>query len=134
MAKKITQKQRYEALIELVEVNGISVTNGEVGEDEITEGADEMVAFLRSRIDSLEKKVSKADEKADKTKAEVDDNVLSVMTADKVKVSEVVKMLRENKGIEYNSSKVTASLRRLMTAGLVGNVVEKKNSYYFLVG
>ena len=129
MANKITNKQRYEALIELVKANGISLSNGEV-----SEGTDEMVAFLESRIEGLEKKVSKANDKADKEKAEVDAVVLSVMGKDKVKVSEVVSLIREDKGIEYNSSKVTASLRRLMAQGVVGNVVEKKNSYYFLIG
>ena len=129
MANKITNKQRYEALIELVKANGISLSNGEV-----IEGTDEMVAFLESRIEGLDRKVSKANDKADKEKAEVDENVLSVMTEKKVKVSEVVTALREDKGIDYNSSKVTASLRRLMSANLVGNVVEKKNSYYFLIG
>ena len=129
MANKITNKQRYEALIELVKANGISLSNGEV-----VEGTDEMVAFLESRIEGLDRKVSKANDKADKEKAEVDEKVLSVMTEKKVKVSEVVTALREDKGIDYNSSKVTASLRRLMSANLVGNVVEKKNSYYFLIG
>lgn len=129
MANKITNKQRFEALIELVKANGISLSNGEV-----SEGTDEMVAFLESRIEGLDKKVSKANDKADKEKAEVDAVVLSVMGKDKVKVSEVVSLIREDKGIEYNSSKVTASLRRLMAQGVVGNVVEKKNSYYFLIG
>jgi hypothetical protein len=129
MANKITNKQRFEALIELVKANGISVACGEM-----VEGTDEMVAFLEKRIEGLDKKVTKANDKADKEKAEVDEVVLSVMGKDKVKVAEVVSLIREDKGVEYSSSKVTASLRRLMAQGLVGNVVEKKNSYYFLIG
>lgn len=129
MANKITQKQRFEALIDLVESNGISITVGEV-----SEGTDEMVAFLRSRIEALDKKVSKGNEKADKEQAEVDEKVASVMTKDKVKVSEVVNEVNEEYGTNYTSSRITASLRRLMAKGVVGNVTEKKNSYYFLIG
>lgn len=129
MANKITNKQRYEALIELVKANGISLSNGEV-----VEGTDEMVAFLESRIEGLDRKVSKANDKADKEKAEVDEKVLSVLSTDKSKVADVMKRVNAEFGTDYSSSKVTASLRRLMSANLVGNVVEKKNSYYFLIG
>jgi hypothetical protein len=129
MANKITNKQRYEALIELVKANGISLSNGEV-----SEGTNEMVAFLESRIEGLEKKVSKGNEKADKEQAEVDEKVLFVMTKNKVKVSEVVISVNGEYGTNYTSSRITASLRRLMAKGVVGNVVEKKNSYYFLIG
>lgn len=128
MANKITQKQRYEALIDLVKSNGITISNGEV-----TEGVDEMVAFLCSRIEALDKKVSRSNEKTDKEQAEVDEKVLSVMTQNKVKVAEVMKFVNAEFDTEYTSSRITSSLRRLMAKGLVGNVVEKKNSYYFLV-
>ena len=93
-----------------------------------------MVAFLESRIEGLEKKVSKANDKADKEKAEVDERVQSVLSTEKSKVADIMKSVNAEFGTDYSSSKVTASLRRLMSVGVVGNVVEKKNSYYFLIG
>ena len=127
MANKITQKQRFEALIELVKANGITVANGEV-----TEGTEDIVKFLESRIEALDKKVSKSNDKISTEQTEVDEKVLSVMTADKRKVAEIVKAVNPEYGVEYSSSRVTASLGRLKGKGEVINEIEKKNSYYRL--
>jgi DNA-binding transcriptional ArsR family regulator len=128
MAKTITQKQYFTALISLVEEN----PDFTVKADGMTASADEVVKFLNSRIESLEKKATKTTDKADTEKAEVDEKVLSVMTAVQVKVGQVAKMVNEEYGTDYSSSKVTASLGRLVDKGLVKNEKVKKDSLYSL--
>lgn len=128
MANKITQKQMYTALITLVEEN----PDFTVKADGMTATADEVVKFLESRIESLEKKTSKANDKVNTEQAEVDEKVLSVMTAIGTKVAQITKLVNEEYEVEYSSSKVTASLRRLVAKGLVKNEVVKKDSLYSL--
>lgn len=128
MAKQITQKQMYTALITLVEEN----PDFTVEADGMTATADEVVKFLESRIESLEKKTSKASDKVNTEQAEVDEKVLSVMTAIGTKVAQIAKLVNEEYEVEYSSSKVTASLRRLVAKGLVKNEVVKKDSLYSL--
>ena len=133
MAKQITQKQMFKALVSLVESN----PDFEVKADGIVANADKVIEFLNSRIEALDKKVSKSNDKVDKEQAEVDEKVLSVMSTEKRKVSEILEIVKNeypnDEGVQkYTSSKITASLRRLMGNNLVLNVVEKKNSYYFL--
>lgn len=133
MAKSITQKQYFTALISLVEQN----PDFTVKADGMTATADEVVKFLESRIESLEKKTSKANDKVNTEQAEVDEKVLSVMTTVKTKVGEILEIVKkeypnDEEVQKYSSSKVTASLRRLVAKELVKNEVDKKNSYYFL--
>ena len=128
MAKQITQKQMFKALVSLVESN----PDFEVKADGLVADADKVIEFLNSRIEALDKKVSKSNDKVDKEQAEVDEKVLSVMSTEKRKVAEIMKAVNAEYGTDYSSSKITASLRRLMGNNLVLNVVEKKNSYYFL--
>ena len=128
MAKSITQKQYFTALISLVEEN----PDFTVEADGMTATADEVVKFLESRIESLEKKTSKANDKVNTEQAEVDEKVLSVMTAIGTKVAQIAKLVNEEYEVEYSSSKVTASLRRLVAKGLVKNEVVKKDSLYSL--
>lgn len=128
MAKSITQKQFFTALISLVEEN----PDFTVKADGMTASADEVVKFLNSRIESLEKKATKTTDKTNTEQAEVDEKVLSVMTKDNRKVGEIAKLVNTEYDTDYSSSKVTASLRRLVGKGLVINEVDKKNSYYRL--
>ena len=128
MAKSITQKQYFTALISLVEEN----PDFTVEVDGMTATADEVVKFLESRIESLEKKTSKANDKVNTEQAAVDEKVLSVMTAIGTKVAQIAKLVNEEYEVEYSSSKVTASLRRLVAKGLVKNEVVKKDSLYSL--
>ena len=128
MAKTITQKQYFTALISLVEEN----PDFTVKADGMTASADEVVKFLNSRIESLEKKATKTTDKTNTEQAEVDEKVLSVMTKDNRKVGEIAKLVNTEYDTDYSSSKVTASLRRLVGKGLVINEVDKKNSYYRL--
>lgn len=132
MAKQITQKQFFTALISLVEEN----PDFTVKADGMTASADEVVKFLNSRIESLEKKATKTSDKADTEKAEVDERVLSVLAPLGAKVKTITEMVNEQYGLEgenaYSSSKVTASLRRLVSKGLVKNEVVKKDSLYSL--
>ena len=128
MAKQITQKQMFTALISLVEGN----PDFTVKADGMTATADEVVKFLNSRIESLEKKATKTSDKTNTEQAEVDEKVLSVMTTTNAKVGEIAKAVNSEYEVDYSSSKVTASLRRLVGKGLVINEVDKKNSYYRL--
>ena len=128
MAKQITQKQFFTALISLVEGN----PDFTVKADGMTATADEVVKFLNSRIEALEKKATKTSDKTNTEQAEVDEKVLSVMTTVQVKVGQIAKMVNEEYDTDYSSSKVTASLRRLVGKGLVKNEVVKKDSLYSL--
>ena len=128
MAKQITQKQMFTALISLVESN----PDFTVKADGMTATADEVVKFLNSRIESLEKKATKTTAKANTEQVEVDSKVLSVMSVEKRKVGEITKLVNAQYNLDYSSSKITASLGRLKANGLVINEVDKKNSYYFL--
>lgn len=128
MAKQITQKQMFTALISLVEGN----PDFTVKADGMTATADEVVKFLNSRIEALEKKATKTTDKTNTEQAEVDEKVLSVMTTTNAKVGEIAKAVNSEYEVDYSSSKVTASLRRLVGKGLVINEVDKKNSYYRL--
>lgn len=128
MAKQITQKQMFTALISLVEGN----PDFTVKADGMTATADDVVKFLNSRIESLEKKATKTTDKTNTEQAEVDSKVLSVMTTANAKVGEIAKAVNSEYEVDYSSSKVTASLRRLVGKGAVVNEVDKKNSYYRL--
>lgn len=133
MAKTITQKQYFTALISLVEEN----PDFTVEVDGMTANADEVVKFLTSRIASLDKKATKTSDKTNTEQAEVDSKVLSVMTTDKRKVGEILEIVKkeypdDEEVQKYSSSKVTASLRRLVACKSVENAVEGKYSYYFL--
>ena len=128
MAKQITQKQMFTALISLVESN----PDFTVKADGMTATADEVVKFLNSRIESLEKKATKTTDKTNTEQAEVDEKVLSVLTAIGVKVGQIAKLVNEEYETDYSSSKITASLRRLVGKGLAKNEVVKKDSLYSL--
>ena len=128
MAKPITHKQFFTALISLVEEN----PDFTVEADGMTATADEVVKFLNSRIESLEKKATKTTDKTNTEQAEVDEKVLSVMTTEKRKVAEIAKAVNTKYDTEYTSSKVTASLTRLCKEDKVINEKEGKNSYYRL--
>ena len=128
MAKQITQKQFYTALISLVEQN----PDFTVKADGLTATAEDTVKFLEGRIENLDKKATKTSDKVNTDHAEVDGKVLSVMTTEKRKVGEIAKAVNTEYEVDYSSSKVTASLRRLCENGAVKNVKEAKYSYYFL--
>lgn len=133
MAKSITQKQYFTALISLIEEN----PDFTVKVDGMTATADEVVKFLESRIENLEKKTSKANDKVNTEQVEVDGKVLSALTTAKTKVADILVAVKnlypDDEAVQkYSSSKVTASLRRLVAKELVKNEVDKKNSYYSL--
>lgn len=128
MANQITQKQMFTALIDLVKEN----PQFEVKVNGLVATADDTVQFLNSRIEALEKKASKSNDKVSAEQAEVDGKVLSVVKKERHKVGEIVKEVNAEYGVDYSSSRVTASLRRLVEKGAVLNEMEKKNSYYFL--
>ena len=128
MAKQITQKQMFTALISLVESN----PDFTVKADGMTATAEDTIKFLEGRIESLAKKATKTSDKVNTEQAEVDEKVLSVMTTVQVKVGQIAKPVNEEYDTDYSSSKVTASLARLVGKGVVKNEVVKKDSLYSL--
>lgn len=132
MAKQITQKQFFTALISLVESN----PDFTVKADGMTASADDVVKFLNSRIESLEKKATKTTDKKNTAFEEVDERVLSVLTTIGARVKTITEMVNTEYELDgdnaYSSSKVTASLRRLVSKGLAKNEVVKKDSLYSL--
>ena len=132
MAKQITQKQFFTALISLVENN----PDFSVKADGMTATADEVVKFLNSRIEALDKKTSKSTDKKNEAFDLVDERVLSVLTTIKAKVKAITDMVNAEYDLggdeAYSSSKVTASLQRLIRDGKAQNIKEKKDSFYCL--
>lgn len=131
MANKITQKQRYEALIELVDKYGIFVTNGEVNE-----GKEEMISFLESRIEGLNKKASSKSDKVSKANEELHDALIEILTAEGkgMKISEIlqrepIKSMRNEDGLPISSQKLSHLANSLVGTELV-KTTDKKVSYF----
>ena len=131
MANKITNTNRYEALIDLVNANGISLTVGDA-----TENTEDMVKWLQKQIEAISKKKSSSNDKKNEAFAVVDERVLSVLSTSKAKVGSIVEAVNDEYELvgddKYSSSRVTASLGRLIKEGKVVNVKEKKDSFYLL--
>lgn len=131
MANKITNANRYEALIDLVNANGISLTVGDA-----TENTEDMVKWLQKQIEAISKKKSSSNDKKNEAFAVVDERVLSVLSTSKAKVGSIVEAVNDEYELvgddKYSSSRVTASLGRLIKEGKVVNVKEKKDSFYLL--
>lgn len=132
MAKQITQKQFFTALISLVEGN----PDFTVKADGMTATADEVVKFLNSRIEALEKKATKTSDKTNTAHEEVDERVLSVLAPLGARVKTITEMVNEQYELDgdnaYSSSKVTASLTRLVNNGKAVKTIDKKISLYSL--
>ena len=132
MAKQITQKQFFTALISLVEGN----PNFTVKADGMTATADDVVKFLNSRIESIEKKATKTTDKKNGAFEEVDERVLSVLTTIGARVKTITEMVNTEYDLDgdnaYSSSKVTASLTRLVNNGKAVKTIDKKISLYSL--
>ena len=115
MANKKTQKEYFAEIREVL----------------VNQGLDELVAFVDGRVALLNKKSenkkpTKTQEENEGLKAEV----LSVVTAENAKVSEIMAKSEVLKGL--SNQKVSALLRMLAEDGKVNKVVEGKNTFYVL--
>lgn len=124
----ITNRMRLEALIALVKESTPVFNYG----DENTETVEEMVCFLEKQVEAMDKKNNRTSAKTIAEHEEIDERVLTAMTADKLKVSEITNEVNEMYDVKYTSSKITASLQRLCNSGKVINERDKKDSYYRL--
>jgi DNA-binding transcriptional regulator GbsR (MarR family) len=84
--------------------------------------SDEMTEKANALIESLDKANAKRQAKKTEGQAEVDKVVLGVLTTEKVKASAIAE------GLEYSTSKVVASLKRLEAEGKVVITKEEKGS------
>ena len=132
MANKITNKMRYEALIDLVKANGISVSSGD--EVENTEG---MVAFLESRIEGLVKKASKTNEKKNSANEEIRTAIYDVLATEgkPLKISEIllrepIASIKGEEGLPLSSQKVSYEANAMVKAGELVKTTDKKVSYF----
>lgn len=94
-------------------------------------GHEDLVNFIDSRVALLEKKT--ANRKPTKTQAEnesLKEVVMSVVTADKATVSEI--MAKDEILKNLSNQKVSALLRILADEGKVAKVVEGKKTFYVI--
>ena len=102
--KKVTKKENYEMLLEIVENS-----NSEIKA--------ELVEFITKQIESIDAKAAKAKEKAAEKRAEGDElraAVKSVLT-NELQTAEMI--LGQIEGEELTKAKITARLTQLIKAG-----------------
>lgn len=119
---KITNKDRFNALIDLVKAEGIAITK-----DGVTENTEDMVAWLGKQIDKADKKNSTEKAKKTSEQTKTDEMVYDELTTVGQAVKSIVSALNQIYAPEvpYSSSKITASLRRLVAEGKVVNTKGK---------
>ena len=84
--------------------------------------SDEMNEVAKGYIEALDKANATRKAKKNEAQAKVDEVVLGVLTTEKVKASAIAE------GLEYSTSKVVASLKRLADEGKVVITKEEKGS------
>lgn len=125
MEKKITKKDLYGMIAELVEASDVEIK-------------DELLAFIEKEVSMIEAKAEKAKARAAEKRAEGDelrDVVQSVLT-DKLQTIDAI--LVQIEGEEVTKAKVTARLTALVKAGIaekadVKNDENKTQKAYKLV-
>lgn len=114
MTKKVTKREMFEGL----------KANYNLTADE--------VAFIDHELELLAKKNASGGERkptaTQKANEGIKDEILSVMSADAVTVTEIVKSLEG----DYTNQKVSALLRQLIADGKVEKVVDKRKSLFKL--
>lgn len=114
MTKKVTKREMFEQIKANYNLN-----------------ADE-VAFIDHELELLAKKNASGGERkptaTQKANEGIKDEILSVMSADAVTVTEIVKSLEG----DYTNQKVSALLRQLIADGKVEKVVDKRKSLFKL--
>lgn len=131
MAKiKITHADRYDALVDLVKKYGVEVTKGE-GEDAVTEGAEEMIAFLNSRKEKLGAKAEKTSSKKNDEYIQIEDNIVAILDG-KMSLADITKAYNEKYGTEFTTQKVMPRLSALVADGKVVKETKKKKVVFYL--
>lgn len=120
--KKMTRKEYFERLVEVVEVAELEVEEREA-----------LVAFLAKQIAAVEKKnSSKSQTKAQKEMAELVEKIYEDFSKyeGKMTVSEYQKA-SEVAGA-YSNQKMTAVFKKLYEAGRVNKTTEKRKSLFYI--
>lgn len=119
--------------IKVTRVNAIEVSKALVSASEI-ENKNEVLEVLDKMIESFSKKSTS---KADKAKAEENENIrsaiLEVLANGKARVSDITKGVNEILGTDYTSNKVSAQVTVLKNEGSISREVEKKIAYFSVV-
>lgn len=105
MEKKITKKEYFEMVAEIVEGSG-------------AENKEELMEFINKQVEALDKKAAKAKERAAEKKAEGDElraKVEAVLTDEVQVIDEIVDAIGEE---DVTRNKVVARLTQLVKAGI----------------
>lgn len=112
--EKITKRNVYEALINLVETGELAYTTDE---GSVTVTGDELKAFAENEIALLDKKAVKAKERAAAKKTEADELTEAVFAA-LTEEFEIIKDIKARLGMEdVSEQKISYRLRKLAEAG-----------------
>ena len=114
MTNKITKKDNFMAIVEVLRENG----------------KEELAKVMEHEIELLSAKAGKKSEKVVAEQASVDNMVLNALTTEAVTATEIYKRMGTPDGITI--PKITASLGRLVRAGKATNVKNNKTSLYGL--
>ena len=99
--------------------------------DSKREDSAEVVAVLDKMIESLSKKsVSKADKARIEENENIRSTILSVLTGNRMRVSDITKAVNDTLGTDYTSNKVSAQVTILKGEGSIVREVEKKIAYF----
>lgn len=105
MEKKITKREYFEMVAEIVEGSG-------------AENKEELMEFINKQVEALDKKAAKAKERAAEKKAEGDElraKVEAVLTDEVQVIDEIVDAIGEE---DVTRNKVVARLTQLVKAGI----------------
>lgn len=119
--KKITKKDNYLKIREIVE-------NSTVATEEAEDQKNMLVNFIDKRIEELDNKAEKAKERAEKKKNEADelkDVVYNVLT-DQYQTADAI--LSQIEGEDLTKAKITARLTKLFKEGLIEKTLVKEDS------
>lgn len=120
-AKKITKKDNYLKIREIVE-NSVAAT------EEAESQKNMLLDFIDKRIEELDNKAEKAKERAEKKKNEADelkDVVYNVLT-DQYQTADAI--LSQIEGEDLTKAKITARLTKLFKEGLIEKTLVKEDS------
>ena len=112
--EKITKRNVYEALINLVETGELAYTTDE---GSVTVTGDELKAFAENEIALLDKKAVKAKERAAAKKTEADELTETVAAAMTEEFESIATIAARIEGEDVSAAKVAYRLRKLVEAG-----------------
>ena len=124
MATKMNMVAKFNAIIDSLE-----------GRDSVM-STDEMVSFLKSRIEVIENKAkSKKSTKTQEANKDIKTDILNVLTAEGMTAGNVLKALKSVDSKKYedvSNQKVSALLRQLVLDEKITKVKDKKTSIFSL--